>query len=215
MKSSRMTALAVVLLAVGALAQETPEWAVRDYAAPPSHVFAAALRSIQTQKHEVKAKDDRLYTVDFHVGITAWSWGYNMRLVVTPVGEEQSKVTVGVLKSGGKVFSWGSGKKEVRKILGGIDAELASLKLPSQAPAPVATKDPAEQMCTVAVTSEPAGADVELDGKFVGNTPAKLRLKPGDYVVTVRKQGYVVWERKVSAIPDNELTIRAELDKAE
>jgi hypothetical protein len=66
--------------------------------------------------------------VDFHVGTTAWSWGYNMRLYVTDVDAEHSQVEIGILKSGGKALSWGSGKKEVRKILAGLDAELAASK---------------------------------------------------------------------------------------
>jgi hypothetical protein len=56
-------------------------------------------------------------------------------------------------------------------------------------------------------------ADVELDGKFVGNTPTTLRLKPGEYTITVRKAGFAPWTRKLAAIPDNELKITAELKK--
>ncbi len=111
------------------LAQEpAPEWASSDYPAPSHLVFAAALKSIQEQHHEVKAKDDVNHSVDFHVGTTAWSWGYNMRLTVTPIDSSHSRATVGISRSGGKTVSWGSGKKEVRKILAGIDAELTAQK---------------------------------------------------------------------------------------
>jgi len=51
-----------------------------------------------------------------------------MRLSVTPMDEGHSRVVVGVARSGGKAVSWGSGKKEVRKILDGIDTELAGHK---------------------------------------------------------------------------------------
>ncbi len=118
-----------VLLASLLVAQQPPDWAKRTYAAPTDKVFAAALASIQAQHHEVKAKDEAARTVDFHVGITAWSWGYDMRLRITPVDDKTSEVVIGVAKKGGDVFSWGSGKKEVRKILDGIDAELARAKL--------------------------------------------------------------------------------------
>jgi hypothetical protein len=107
-------------------AQDTPDWAKREYAAPAPRVYVAALRSIQMQRHEVKIKDDKTMTVNFHVGTTAWSWGYNMQLVVSPVDETHSRVTVGILRSGSKAVSWGSGKKEVRKILAGIDAEVTA-----------------------------------------------------------------------------------------
>jgi hypothetical protein len=69
--------------------------------------------------------------VTFHVGMTAWSWGYNMLLTVDAIDSTHAKVVIAVQsKSGGDAFSWGSGKKEVRKILGGIDAEIAAGKAP-------------------------------------------------------------------------------------
>ena len=102
-----------------------PDWAQKTFNAPADKVYAAALKSIQQQKHEIKKTDDAAHTVEFHVGLTAWSWGYNMVLTVTPVDDEHSKVLTGIKKSGGDVFSWGSGKKEVNKIYGGIAAELA------------------------------------------------------------------------------------------
>jgi hypothetical protein len=117
-----------LLLAWGLGAQEVPDWAKRDYPASADTVFAAALRSIQQQHHEVTAQNDGNRTVDFHVGTTAWSWGYTMRLTVTPIDEGHARVTMKVSRSGGKAVSWGSGKKEVHKILAGVDAELVSQK---------------------------------------------------------------------------------------
>ena len=130
-----MNYLKIAVLVVASLAlapaitgQEAPDWARRDYPTSADQVFAAALMSIQEQHHEVKSKDDVIRTVDFHVGTTAWSWGYNMRLAVTTIDESHARAIVGISRSGGKALSWGSGKKEVRKILAGIDAELTARK---------------------------------------------------------------------------------------
>jgi hypothetical protein len=191
--------------------ENAPSWASRKYDYPASLVYPAALKSIQAQKHEVQSENDKSYTVDFHVGITSWSWGYNMRLVVTPVAADRSQVTVGVLRSGGKVFSWGSGQKEVRKILAGIDAELAESRANPQIPA--SSTEAAKNEAILRIESDPSRADVELDGKFVGNTPTTLRLKPGEYVVLVKKEGFQPWTRKVAALSDNELHIAVELKK--
>ncbi len=212
MKSLSMTGLGLVLLVAAACAQEAPDWAKRDYDVPASQVYVAALKSIQVQKHEVQSKDAQAFTVDFHVGITAWSWGYNMRLVVTPVNEKRSTATIGILRSGGKAFSWGSGRKEVRKIFAGIDTEISSSKASAQPP-PSAQSEPSNS-AVVEISSEPPGADIELEGKFVGNTPNTLRLKPGEYTITVKKAGYLAWSRKLTALADNELKVRAELEKA-
>jgi hypothetical protein len=121
--------LVVLLAATLAVAQQAqpapPDWAQRQFDAPADKVFAAALKSIEEQKHEIKKKDEAAHTIEFHVGTTAWSWGYNMILTITPVDKDHSKVVTGIKKSGGDVFSWGSGKKEVGKIYKGMDAALA------------------------------------------------------------------------------------------
>jgi hypothetical protein len=113
------------ILAAGAAGDEpAPEWAKRTFAAPPDSVFAAALKSIAVQKHEVKSKDEANRTVNFHVGTTAWSWGYNMILKVESADNKSSSVSIDIARSGGKTVSWGSGKKEVLKIFDGIEKEL-------------------------------------------------------------------------------------------
>jgi hypothetical protein len=109
------------------LAETPPDWAKRDYAAPVELVYKAALTSVLIQHHQVKGETGK-NTLTFHVGTTAWSWGYDMELTVTPIDDAHSRVVVGVSRSGGKTFSWGSGQKEVRKILDGIGHELAEKK---------------------------------------------------------------------------------------
>ena len=116
----------IACLATGtaAVAGDAPAWAKRDFSAPINQVYAAALKSIVWQHHELKAKTENS-SITFHVSTTAWSWGYNMVLTTTPSDEGHTRVVIGISRSGGKTVSWGSGQKEVRKILDGIDAELA------------------------------------------------------------------------------------------
>lgn len=114
---------AVMSVASG-MCQQAPDWSKRTFAASPDRVFAVALNSIAAQHHEIKAKDPATRTVTFHVGTTAWSWGYNMVLKVAPASDNRSDVTVEIARSGGKAVSWGSGKKEVEKIFTGIQNEL-------------------------------------------------------------------------------------------
>lgn len=72
-----------------------------------------------------QVQDEANHTAEFHVGTTAWSWGYNMELTVTALDESHSRVVIGISRSGGKAVSWGSGKKEVLKIFNGIATQLA------------------------------------------------------------------------------------------
>jgi hypothetical protein len=73
----------------------------------------------------VKSKDEVNKVVSFHVGVTAWSWGYNMILKVASAENTTSNVSIEIARSGGKTVCWGSGKREVQKIFEGIKKELA------------------------------------------------------------------------------------------
>jgi hypothetical protein len=63
----------------------------------------------------------------------------------------------------------------------------------------------------LAVTSVPGGADVELDGNFVGNTPSTIGVSPGEHTVGVKKTGYKTWERKIT-VSSGRVNISAELE---
>ncbi len=45
--------------------------------------------------------------------------------------------------------------------------------------------------------SNPPGADVEVDGSFVGNTPSDVQVTEGNHTVSVKKTGFKDWERKL------------------
>jgi hypothetical protein len=125
----RSQLLAISLLAVSFLcaAQTTPEapdWAKHLYKAPPEAVFAAAKSAIAAH-YEIKSTYDKERILRFHVGTTAWSWGYTMTLSVIPQAES-SLATIAIERSGGPALSWGSGKKEAGKVFGWIAAKLSA-----------------------------------------------------------------------------------------
>ena len=71
----------------------------------------------------------------------------------------------------------------------------------------------AENMANTAqmdVTSTPAGADIEIDGKFVGSTPSSVTVFPGDHEVAVKKSGFTAWDRKLT-VSSGHININAEL----
>jgi CRISPR/Cas system-associated exonuclease Cas4 (RecB family) len=53
------------------------------------------------------------------------------------------------------------------------------------------------EITNVAISSVPNGADVEIDGNFVGNTPLSVSLPIGEHLVVVKKKGFKNWERKL------------------
>lgn len=48
---------------------------------------------------------------------------------------------------------------------------------------------------TAEISSDPAGADIEIDGGFVGSTPSSVGIAAGEHTVRVSKNGYKQWER--------------------
>ena len=66
---------------------------------------------------------------------------------------------------------------------------------------------------TVNVSSNPTGADVLVDGEFVGNSPATLKLTPGRHAVTVKVSGYKDWSKEITVQSGSEVQLTASLEK--
>lgn len=65
------------------------------------------------------------------------------------------------------------------------------------------------------VLSVPDGADIEVDGSFVGNTPSDFQLSEGEHSITIKKAGFRAWERKMKLTAGSSVRLNANLDKAE
>ncbi len=61
--------------------------------------------------------------------------------------------------------------------------------------------------------STPPGADIEVDGSFVGNTPSDVQVTEGEHTVTVKKSGFKDWERKLKVSAGSSVHVNAELEK--
>ena len=66
---------------------------------------------------------------------------------------------------------------------------------------------------TVNVSSTPSGSDVFVDGDFIGNSPAVLKLSPGKHVVSVRLSGYKDWSKELAVQSGSEVQLNANLEK--
>jgi hypothetical protein len=64
---------------------------------------------------------------------------------------------------------------------------------------------------SIDISSSPSGADVELDGSFVGDTPSAVGVLPGDHTISVKRSGYRIWEKKIK-ITSGKVSISAELE---
>ena len=73
---------------------------------------------------------------------------------------------------------------------------LTPLPAPAPSPAPLQPK-PAPPPPTLEVWSSPAGADIYLDGNYIGRTPYSAAVPPGEHTVILRKKDFGSYERKV------------------
>ncbi|MGC1107706.1 MAG: trypsin-like peptidase domain-containing protein [Candidatus Acidiferrales bacterium] len=63
----------------------------------------------------------------------------------------------------------------------------------------------------VNVTSDPVGADIYVDGAFVGNTPSVLHLSAGTHAIKIQSTGKKAWERQMEVLKDSKVTLSATL----
>jgi len=80
------------------------------------------------------------------------------------------------------------------------------------APASVTPEQETSAHLNLAVTSSPDGADIEVDGRFMGSTPSSIELVPGDHIVVVRKPGFKSWERKLQ-LTGGDIRLNADLER--
>ncbi len=70
-----------------------------------------------------------------------------------------------------------------------------------------------EAVSTIVVTSNPEGAEITIDGKFMGTTQSTLKLSAGEHTVKMEKSGYKPWNRTVTLNSGSSITIDATLEK--
>jgi hypothetical protein len=64
-----------------------------------------------------------------------------------------------------------------------------------------------------AISTRAAGADIELDGAFVGNTPSTIGVTPGDHTIVLVKAGDNTWQHQVK-VTAGTITPNIELEVA-
>lgn len=62
-------------------------------------------------------------------------------------------------------------------------------------------------------SSTPSGAEITLDGKYVGSTPSQIDLGTGVHVVVFSMPGFMEWKRDLTVLPGSGLTVGAILQK--
>ncbi len=120
----------------------------------------------------------------------------------------------------GKDVTIPKGTEVTAYISGDVKLDLAKFEpaplVPAAAPIPAAQQLPAaspaatpnsgasdaspDQAAAVEleVSSTPSGADIEIDGNFLGSTPSTMGVAAGPHQLSVKKAGFTPWERKIT-----------------
>ncbi|HYL85574.1 MAG TPA: trypsin-like peptidase domain-containing protein [Candidatus Angelobacter sp.] len=85
----------------------------------------------------------------------------------------------------------------------------------SSAETPMASSPVAQEGAgTVTITSEPDGAEIFVDEKFHGNTPATLRLPAGSHSIVLKFPKHADWRRTLEVLKSSKTSLKATLDPA-
>jgi hypothetical protein len=76
-----------------------------------------------------------------------------------------------------------------------------------------ATPAPAGGSATVTITASAPGAEIEVNGAFMGNTPTTLALSPGSHQITV-KSGSQQWARTIQVTGGSTVSVHAALTES-
>lgn len=106
---------------------------------------------------------------------------------------------------------WEKGYLKVLHEKNGKSKETTFAVLSSKLTAHPETAQPAMAPTLVKFSSTPIGADIEFDGKFVGQTPSSVPAARGDHSIKIVKAGYKPWEKRITTV-GGDVTIAADLE---
>ncbi len=122
----------------------------------------------------------------------------------------------------GKDVTVPKGAEITAYVNGDLKLDIAKFQPPAPSPAPQqgqSTNSPVPSVSSTTakllLESTPSGADIEIDGSFVGNTPSDVQVSEGDHTVSVKKTGFKNWERKLKVSAGSSVHLNAELEKAD
>src|SRR5579884_898406 len=132
----------------------------------------------------------------------------------------KDKIAVFVRSSGDSIFSkstlsvGGSVQSACEAITKHWSEHAAELRAASNASSPqVAPVNASTTASKAAVNigSNPTGADIEVDGNYVGSTPSTIQLGEGDHEIVVKKKAFQPWSRKIK-VSGGSVNVNADLE---
>lgn len=114
----------------------------------------------------------------------------------------------------GKDISIPKGTEITAYVNGDARLDIAKFQAPTNIVANNSSGEAGATSGKVQLESSPPGADIEVDGNFVGNTPSDVQVAEGSHTMTVKKPGFKDWERTLKVSGGSSVHLNAELQKA-
>jgi hypothetical protein len=112
----------------------------------------------------------------------------------------------------GKDISIPKGTEITAYVNGDMKLDIAKFQPAAPANGPTQVAE-ASASAKLQLESDPSGADIDVDGSFVGNTPSDVQVTEGDHTVTVKKTGFKDWERRLKVTAGSSVHLNVELEK--
>lgn len=200
--------LAAMLLALAAPGFSSTH---KDMYNVPCNTLWSALKDTlrNSGKYGIIAIDNTEMTASYNIGGNLTGKRVNSAVLNSKNNGANCELQVQTAYSGLENNDAGDLKKRVNESLA---------KLKSESPAPAAT--PSEQsnaptgatQATLTIDSTPPGADIEIDGAFVGNTPSTVSITPGSHQIAVKKKGFTDWTKTLN-VTGGTVHLNAELEQ--
>ncbi len=113
----------------------------------------------------------------------------------------------------GKDITIPKGTEVTAYVNGDIKLDIAKFQPAASVPT-VASNPPSAMQARLQLSSTPDGADIEVDGDFVGNTPSDIDVAPGDHMIAMKKSGYKDWSKNMKITAGSNIHIHPDLEKA-
>jgi hypothetical protein len=90
------------------------------------------------------------------------------------------------------------------------DAKLAPASATGVAAVAAAHPNSEQASAQLRISSTPEGADIEIDGNYVGSTPSTVGARPGEHQISLQKSGFKPWQRKIT-VSSGQINVNASL----
>ena len=97
----------------------------------------------------------------------------------------------------------------------GTEPRATSTAKVGQASTGTAAADSPQAKVKCSFSSMPAGAEITVDGRYVGSTPSAVSLSVGTHAVEVSLPRFAPWKRDLTVSSGSELTVNAVLEKGQ